>query len=547
MDRLLKRVEQLNRIGIALSAEKQFEKLLEMILHGAKELTGADGGTLYTVTPENTLAFDIIATDSLGIAMGGTTGEAIKFAPIPLLDNQGRPISNMVVTSAVHQGRTINIPDAYDAEGYDFSGTREFDRQTAYRTRSLLTVPMKNHQDEIIGVLQLINAKDLDNGEVVPFSTTDQQLAESLASQAAVALTNQRLISDLKKLFESFIQLIATAIDQKSPYTASHCKRIPALTMMLAEAAHRTDSGPLVDFRMTEEDRYELETAAWLHDCGKITSPEYVIDKSTKLETIFDRIELIDTRFEVLKRDAEIRYLKKQLESPDQSLAQQVQDEYRQEVAELDAERNFLRKANIGREFMSEQDRQRVADIAQRRWKNPDDQIVELLNPEERYNLTISKGTLNNEERTVINNHMVATIKMLESLPFPKHLANVPEYAGGHHERMDGKGYPKGLKREEMSVPARVMAIADVFEALSARDRPYKRGKKLTECLRIMSEMTLDNHLDPDLFDIFIKQQVYLEYAKENMHPDQVDEVDISQLSFYRKRAGSVTESRHSA
>ena len=216
----------------------------------------------------------------------------------------------MVVTCAVHEGKTINIADAYDAEGYDFSGTRKFDSQTGYRTSSLLTIPMKNHEDEIIGVLQLINAQNAETREITAFSATDQQLAESLASQAAVALTTQRLISDLQKLFESFIQLIATAIDEKSPYTGSHCRRIPVLTMMLAEAVHNTSDGPLADFRMTHHDRYELETAAWLHDCGKVTSPEYVIDKSTKLETIFDRIELVDTRFEVLKRDAEIQYLK---------------------------------------------------------------------------------------------------------------------------------------------------------------------------------------------------------------------------------------------
>src|SRR5688572_1119420 len=275
MQHLLERVERLNQIGIALSAEKDPARLLEMILRGAKELTGADGGTLYSVTPNRTLAFDIMATDSLGISMGGTTGKPIIFPHIPLYDEQNRPITNMVVTCAVHEGKTINIADAYDADGYDFSGTRKFDSQTGYRTSSLLTIPMKNHEDEIIGVLQLINAQNAETGEITAFSETDQQLAESLASQAAVALTTQRLISDLQKLFESFIQLIATAIDEKSPYTGSHCRRIPVLTMMLAEAVHNTSQGPLADFRMTQHDRYELETAAWLHDCGKVTSPEY--------------------------------------------------------------------------------------------------------------------------------------------------------------------------------------------------------------------------------------------------------------------------------
>lgn len=525
MNDLLEKVERLNQIGIALSSQRNSAGLFEMILHGAKELTKADGGTLYSVTPDKTLSFDIISTDSLGIAMGGASGEPISFKPLPLFADDGQPITNMVVACSVHEGKTINIEDAYHAKGYDFSGTRKFDAKTGYRTQSLLTVPMKNHEDEIIGVMQLINARGADGKTVVPFSDTDQQLAESLASQAAVALTNQRLIFDLEELFKSFIQLIASAIDEKSPYTGSHCRRIPVLTMMLAEAVHNTDSGPLKDFKLTDQDRYELETAAWLHDCGKVTSPEYVIDKSTKLETIFDRIQMIDTRFEVLKRDVEIDYLRAAAAAGDEVQKKALEKKFKETVITLNAERDFLRKANIGGEFMSEADQQRVRDIAQRLWRDPDGQATPLLNTEEIYNLTIPKGTLTPEERTIINNHMVATIKMLESLPFPKHLSRVPEYAGGHHERMDGKGYPKGLTREEMSIPARVMAIADVFEALSARDRPYKKGKTVSECLKIMENMTQNNHLDPDLFKVFVERKVYLAYAKEFMHAEQIDEV----------------------
>lgn len=525
INQLLKRVEYLNSIGIALSAEKDPVRLLEIILHGAKELTYADGGTLYTITPEKCLKFDIIATDSLGISMGGSRGTPITFNPIPLYQ-ESQPITNMVVTSAVHQRRTINIPDAYDTEAYDFSGTRKFDEKTGYHTTSLLTVPMTNHEDEIIGVLQLINAIEPGTRKVVPFSETDQQLAESLASQAAVALTNQKLIADLENLFKSFIELIATAIDEKSPYTASHCKRIPVLTMMLAEAVHSIKEGPLASFRMTDKDRYELETAAWLHDCGKITSPEYVIDKSTKLETIFDRIQLVDTRIEVLKRDAEIDYWKEIAGTNTEDARMAAEQILRQRLKKLEEDKRFLRKANIGGEFMSEDDQARVRAIAGHQWRDPDGDILPLLNEEEIYNLTIAKGTLTPEERTIINNHMVATINMLESLPFPKHLQRVPEYAGGHHERMDGNGYPKGLYRDEMSIPARIMAVADVFEALTAKDRPYKKGKTLSECLRIMKDMKAKQHLDPDILDVFIKEKVYLAYAKCYLDADQIDEHD---------------------
>lgn len=515
-------IQRLNEIGIALSAEKDLAALLELILRGAKELTRADGGSIYTVTERETLRFEVIATDSLGIFMGGKSGDDIRFPEIPLA-KQGSANLDNIVACAVNEQRIINIDDAYQTENYDFSGTREFDRKTGYRTQSILTIPLTNHEDEIIGVLQLINALD-EPGNVIPFDEDARSLAASLASQAAVALTNQRLIDDLHHLFESFIQMVATAIDQKSPYTGSHCRRIPVLTMMLAEACHRVEEGPLADFKLSEKDRYELQTAAWLHDCGKVTTPEAVMDKATKLETIFDRIELIDTRFEVIRRDMEIDHLKRQAAGTSDKEA------YRSALQSLENDRDFLRQANIGGEFMDEADQQRVRDIGQRHWRNPDGEWVPLLNEEEIYNLSIPKGTLTPEERTIINNHMVATINMLEALPFPKHLQRVPEYAGGHHEKMDGTGYPKGLKRDEMSVPARLMAIADIFEALSARDRPYKQGKTLTECLKILGFMRRDDHIDPDIFEVFLSEGVYREYAEKYMHPSQVEEVDWSQV-----------------
>ena len=287
MTELLKRIDRLNEIGIALSVESDTAKLLELIMMGAKSLTRADGGSLYFIK-DGLLTFEIISNDSLDIQMGGTSGNEITFSPIPLINN-GKENHSNIVSHCVLSGDTINIADAYHEDGFDFNGTRKFDSKTGYRTKSILTFPLRDHEKEIIGVLQLINAKDPESGETITFSPIDQQLAESLASQAAVALTQRRLISELRFLFESFIKMIAGTIDDKSPYTGGHCRRIPVLTMMLAEAAHNEDSGPLEKFRITEKDRYELETAAWLHDCGKVTVPEYVMDKATKLETIYDR------------------------------------------------------------------------------------------------------------------------------------------------------------------------------------------------------------------------------------------------------------------
>lgn len=539
MQALLERIERLNAIGVALSAESDTGRLLERILRSAKDLTGADGGSLYLVRDDGHVAFEIMRTDSLGIELGGPSGEPIPFGPLPL-EVDGRPNETMVVTNCVLQGATINIPDAYDDDaGYDFSGTHAFDRRTGYRTQSLLTVPMRNHEDAIIGVLQLINA--IEDGEVVAFSGAAQSMAESLASQAAIALTNKRLLDDLRGLFEAFVRLIAEAIDEKSPYTGAHCRRVPELTMMLADAAHAIDRGPLSGFRMDDDERYALHLAGWLHDCGKITTPEHVMDKSTKLERVHDRIEEVAARFAVLRAGTEgasaARLAEARAAGDDKTCAR-IARERDAELAQLDDELAFLRRANVGGEAMAPEDRERVRRIATRRWTDAAGREQPLLGDEEVANLCIERGTLNEDERGIIQHHVVATIRMLEQLPFPRHLRNVTEYAAGHHERVDGTGYPNGLTRDEMSVPARVMAIADVFEALSAGDRPYKRAKPLSECLAIMGRMCEEGHIDPDLFDVFIEQEVYRRYAERFMNPEQIDAVDPSAIPGYRGTRG---------
>ncbi len=528
-DNLLHRLKELNEIGIALSQQRDINSLLETILEAAKRITNADAGTLYLHEPENrVLRFEIMRTDSLNIVMGGTSGVPITFYPVHLYDQAGAPIHAMVVSHSALSGETVNIPDAYTAKGYDFSGTKKFDAKTGYHSQSFLTVPMRDHEGEVIGVLQLINAQDRESGAIVPFSKDDQQLLESLASQAAIALTNRRLIKQLEELFESFIKLINTAIDDKSPYTGGHCARVPVLTMMIAEAVNRTTRGPLKDFVMTDKDRQELKMAGLLHDCGKVTTPVHVVDKSTKLHTLFDRIHLLDTRFEVLKRDAEIAMLRALHE--EHRDAETTRAEYWARIQQIDDDRKFLQSCNVGGEAMTEEAQQRVRQISTYQWRNVDGKTTNFLAEDEIENLTIRAGTLTAAEREIINHHIVVTIKMLESLPWPNQLKNVPEYAGGHHERMDGKGYPRGLTREQMSVQARVMGIADIFEALTAKDRPYKRGKTLTESLTILGKFKLGGHIDPDLFDVFIREKVYLDYAKRFLSPDQIDEVDLSSI-----------------
>jgi len=533
---LFRRLEQLNQIGAALSRERDIERLLENILEAAKALTGADAGTLYSMTPDGgALRFEIMRTDSLGIRQGGTTGQRVGLPDLPLRRADGSPNDALVAAHAAIRERTVNIADVYAEAGFDFSGTHAFDQRTGYRSQSFLTVPMKNHEGAVIGVLQLINAIDPATGQVGPFSLEDQSLTESLASQAAIALSNRLLITQLETLFESFVKLINVAIDEKSPYTGGHCERVPQLTMMLAEAADATTTGPLADFRMSERDRYELQMAGLLHDCGKITTPVHVVDKATKLQTIYDRIGLIDTRFEVLKRDAELDALRAQLALrpvQDAGAEAMAQAALQSELQALEADREFLRRCNHGSEAMQQADQLRVRVIGtQRQWRNPEGVQTSFLSAEEMENLTIRSGTLTQAERDTINYHIVATIKMLETLPWPRHLKNVPEYAGGHHERMDGKGYPRGLTRAQMSWQARMIGVADVFEALTAADRPYKSGMKLSQALGIMERMVHNGHIDPDLFDVFVQGKVYQRYAEQFLDPEQIDAVGASSAS----------------
>jgi len=515
---ILSRLEMLNAIGVALSSERDTLKLMEKILEAARDFADADGGTLYRLR-DDALHFAVIRNVSLGFNMGGRSGQKIDFAPLPLHLPDGSANDTLVVAHAALSGHTVNIPDAYAAEGYDFSGTRAFDASTGYRSQSFLTVPMKDHTGAVIGVLQLINAKDAE-GRIRAFSHQDQQLVESLASQAAIAFNNRLLVEQLEMLFESLISLINTALDEKSPYTGGHCDRVPVLTMMLAEAAARTGEGPLADFSMSEKDRYELKIAGLLHDCGKITTPVHVVDKATKLQTIFDRIELLDLRFELLLRDAELARLRGDIDEAAHAAT----------VASIEADRALVRRSNTGGEFMDDASVAAIEALARREIRRADGSVQPFLSANEIENLTIRRGTLTHDEREIINHHIVMTIRMLEALPWPSHLTQVPEYAGGHHERMDGKGYPKGLTREQMSVPARVMGIADIFEALTAKDRPYKKGMGLMQSLSILGRMKLDNHVDPDLFEVFLRERVYREYAERYLDPHQLDDVDWGKI-----------------
>ena len=529
IDELEGQIKNLSEIGVALSKEKDTGKLLDTILLEAKRISSADGGTIYMKTDDNRLKFEIMMTDSLGIHYGGTSAEPIPdtIYPVKLYNPEtNQPNHKNVSAYAALTGKTVSIKDAYKEKGFDFSGTKGWDKRHGYRSISFLTVPMKNHEDNIIGVLQLLNSKNPKTGEIVSFSTSIKMI-ESLASQAAIAITNKNLIRELEVLFESFIKLIATAIDKKSAYTGGHCSRVPEITMMLADAVGKIKSGKYKDFDMTPDERNELYIAAWLHDCGKVATPTHIVDKGTKLEKIFDRIDIIKNKFEVLHRDKEIEFLKKtyKLKNSDKTALKKLKGEYKRQTEQLDEDEAFLEQCNIGGEFMLEELQERVIRISKYPFKEKGKKKP-FLSKDEVRNLNISKGTLLPEEREIINSHISITIEMLEQLPYPKHLKNIPEFAGGHHEKLDGTGYPRGLTENQMSPQAKMIAIADIYEALTAADRPYKEGKKLSEAMRIMGFMNKDRHIDKDLFKIFVKEGIYKKYAKKFLKPNQIDKVD---------------------
>ena len=540
-------------IASSLASETNYDKLLARVLKEMSEITEAKSGILYLYQPQDKamqvvqayVDHQVLETSAHSISMADETHPVIQAC---------KSRSSICQLQAADLARYFSTLPATD------------------HTTTLIAIPLKDRNNTLVGAIALvIDDADIDPGR--------QAMAEAVSGAAAVAIENQRLIQEQKALLEAFIQLIASAIDAKSPYTGGHCQRVPVLTKLLAQAACKETEGPFAGFQLSEAEWEELHIAAWLHDCGKVTTPEYIVDKATKLETLYDRIHEIRMRFEVLKRDAQIDYWQAVANGGN---ATELKTQLDANIAKLDSDFIFLAECNEGGEFMAPDKIARIQGIAGHHWlrtlsdrigishdekerKNrttepslpvqeqllsdkpehiftrssrdtitPDNpwgfkvKVPEhLYNRGEVYNLTVARGTLSEEERYKINEHMIQTIMMLEKLPFPRHLARVPEIAGGHHEKMNGTGYPKRLAAADMSIPARMMAIADIFEALTAADRPYKKGKTLSEAIKIMSFMKKDQHIDAELFGLFLKSGAYLEYGKAFMNPEQIDEFDI--------------------
>ncbi|WP_319761275.1 HD domain-containing phosphohydrolase [Maridesulfovibrio sp.] len=520
-------VDRLTEIGLALSGETRLERLLEMIVDEARVLTQADAGTLYIVDRESRkLEFSILQNDTMQVRMGGTSGNEITLPPVPLYTSGNTPNRSNVSSYCALTGETINIADVYEAEGFDFTGPRKYDAATGYRSKSMLVLALKNHEQDIIGVLQLLNALDED-GEIIEFSPDVVDIVGSLASQAAIALTNAQLLQGLKDLLYSVIQSIAAAIDAKSPYTNGHIERVVTLTMMIADKINSLQDEKFGDVSFTEDEMEELKLAAWMHDVGKISIPEHVVDKSTKLETIFDRAEMVNARFRLIAEIIKNRQLEETVAALSRGASSselvEIEMRYAVELEQVEDDRRFVAACNIPKEFMSDERIARIDGIAARTYES-NGETFNWLTEDEVNNLVIRKGTLTEKERKVIESHARITHEMLLRLPFPKRLSRVPEYAAGHHEKLDGSGYPYGIGKDKLPLQARIMAVADIFEALTAKDRPYKKPMKLSQAIKILGFMVKDNHIDGDVCKLFIDSGLYMDYAKAELAPTQFEE-----------------------
>ena len=518
-------LQKLINIGRALSREKNISILLEKILIEARNISNSDGGTLYLIKDDNRLNFEIMHNESKNIFYGGSSEKVPDyFYPVKLYVD-GNPNLNSVSAVCALEAKTINIKDAYTDKKYDFSGPKGFDKKHNYYSQSFLNVPLTNHKENVIGVLQLLNAKNEDG--ITYYSNEIVSLVESLASQASIALTNQLLIEEQKLLFKSFIQLVAEALEKKDKVTGGHCTRVPMLTMMIAESINATMVEPYKKFNFTDDEMEELYVAGWLHDFGKVATPEHVMNKSTKLECLFDKIDLILLRFELLKKEIKIEYYESILKIENNIDKNNL--ELKEKLIKIDDDAKFLKDCNLGGEFLSEKMKDRIERIANQKI-NINGVLTRFLSKDEENNLKISRGTLNENDIKIMQDHVSLSYELLNKLPYPNHLKQVPFYAGCHHEKINGSGYPNGYSGDKLPLQARVIAIADVFEGLTAPDRPYKKGYKLSKAMNILKYMVQNEEIDRDLFNLFITEKLYLKYAKDNVDSSQIDEINESEL-----------------
>ncbi len=499
---LCQQVGELLNVGIALSAEKDHNRLLETILTEARKLTGADAGTLYLVE-NGALSFRIIQNDTMGIYQGGG-GETIELPPVPM------EMHNVSAYVAMTR-ELLNIENVYSSKLFDFTGPRRYDEMTGYRTCSMLVLPLVNHEDEVIGVLQLINAKDAESA-VIPFASHLVKVVASLASQAAIALTNMQFMEDIEELFNSFVQVMATAVDAQTPYNANHTRRVAQLSELVAAAVDQWKGDDYWGHQQFDRDRTtQLVMAAWLHDIGKITTPLEVMNKATRLDKKAGEVR---GRVELAKANARCRYFRDLFLAKDDTGRQQVKSRFKEDFSRLTKVGDDIDRADNPATFVDSEFAKGLAEIAKMTICCGSSHRQPLISPEELEELTIPRGTLTQRERQIIEDHVVMTKKMLEKMPFIKKLQDVPRYAAMHHELLDGKGYPNHLADGDIPAEGRILAMLDVFDALTASDRPYKKPMPAEKALNILQGMVEEGKLDGQLLEIFRASRVWESVAK---------------------------------
>jgi HD-GYP domain-containing protein (c-di-GMP phosphodiesterase class II) len=481
IERHVQALASASAFGMALSAESSEERLIQLVLRALVDMTSSDSAAF--LRPKSAGGLEV--KEVLGSESGAVAGAA----------------------EAARLGEAVHRPALDAAVG------------------ASLALPLHDHQGRLAGVLQVSRPRDEHGAPRSHFLEAEVAAARSLASQASVALRNRALVDEFRLLFEGLIDLTVTALDEKSAYTGGHCRRVPILAELLADAVGRTREGTFARFEFSATERYELRIAALLHDFGKVVTPMHVMDKATKLETISDRIELVAARFAALQREAEVAWLRARLGEEGDGAAEAPG------IAELREDLAFLRTCNVGGEQMDVTAQERVRAIASRRWLDADGARAPVLNDDEIENLTISRGTLNARERKVIEDHAALTIRLLGQLPFPPQLSGVPRIAGSHHERIDGHGYPLGLAGAEITLQGRLLGLADVFEALTAPDRPYRDPLSVSDALEELGRLVKRGHLDADLFDVFLRERVHLLYAREHLLPEQLDDATLEELA----------------
>lgn len=512
-------VKKLTRVGIALSTVAELDDLFTIVLDEAIAFSGADAGSIYRVSDDGRfLDFQIVCTLSRGLHL--SRADIRQWPSVALYIEDREPNLRNFVSYVYHTGQPLALADVYDQDVFDNSGTRKYDEANHYRSRSMVGIPLKNHENTVLGVIQLINAQDA-SGRIVSFTPDQVTVISSLASQAAIALSNRKLINDLEELLRQFIRVIARAIDRKSKYTGNHIARVAALTEMIASQIQENNA-LFGQITLSPAEMEELSIASWMHDLGKIVTPAEIMDKATKLEGLWDRLELVKSRFDTVEA-----ILLMQLERP--NLTSQQSSILKSGLQQLSADREFLSSINRGDFCMTDDDIVRIDEITSRKYRAGEREYC-LLTPAEADCLKIRSGTLSGDDIHKMREHALITHEMLQQLSFPRKYSRVPEYAAAHHEKLNGSGYPFHKQAAELNLQARILAMADIFESLTASDRPYKKANTLHEALVILAERVKADELDGSLLDLILDSGLYREFGRRFLRPDQLNKIDIKQI-----------------